>query len=175
MRRLIAPLLLVAVACQPGTRELTQERRAEITTQVNARNAEFWEAWRAADWDRGMAFYVDSPDFVWASGGAVFFGKSTLEGARSGFANVASQAFAFRETRTVVMAPDAASVTAIGTWSQTDTAGVTGPRRDIAWTGIWILRDGEWKLHLAHLSFLVPALPSAPPVQPCSEAPCLGR
>jgi ketosteroid isomerase-like protein len=160
---MMVPLMLVVAACQSGTTELTQERRAEITAQVNARNAEFWEAWRAADWDRGMAFYLDSPDFVWAAGGAVFFGKTTLEGARSGFANVASQTFTFRDSRTVVMAPDAASVTATGTWSQTDTAGVAGPRREFAWTGVWIRRDGEWKLHLAHLSYLVPAPQSLQP------------
>jgi ketosteroid isomerase-like protein len=163
MRRLIVPLMLVVASCQPRAIELTQQRRAAVIAEVNAVNAEFWEAWRAADWDRGMAYYLDSPDFVWAAGGAVFFGKSTLEGYKPGFANVASQAFTFRDSRTIVMAPDAASVTATGTWAQTDTSGVTGPRREFAWTGIWILRGGEWKLHLAHLSYLVPAPQSMRP------------
>lgn len=157
MHRVIVPLMLMVVACQPRTMELTEQRKAAITAEVNAVNTEFWDVWRAADWDRGMSFYFDSPDFVWAAGGAVFFGKTTLEGYKSGFANVASQTFAFRDSRTIVMAPDAVSVTGTGTWAQTDTAGVTGPRREFAWTGIWILRDGEWKLHLAHLSYLVPA------------------
>lgn len=155
MHRMIVLLILVVVACRPGTMELTEERKAEITAELYPINAEFWAAWRAADWDRGMQYYLDSPDFVWVAGGAAFFGKAVLEEYKPGFANVASQTFAFRDSRIIVMAPDAASVTAIGTWAQTDTAGVTGPAREVAWTGIWIRRDGEWKIHLAHLSYLV--------------------
>jgi ketosteroid isomerase-like protein len=157
MRRTIVPLMLVAVACRPGTRELTQEQKTAIAAEVNAVNAGFWDAWRAADWDRGMSYYFDSPDFVWAAGGAAFFGKATLEGYRPGFANVASQVFAFRDSRTIVMAPGAASITATGRWAQIDTAGDTVLRREFAWTGIWVQRAGEWKLHLAHLSYPVPA------------------
>jgi ketosteroid isomerase-like protein len=155
MHRLIPPLMLVVAACQPGTTELTEQQKAEIAAEVNTLNTEYWDAWRAADWDRGMAYYLDSPDFVWVAGGAAFFGSTVLEEYRDGFAHVASQTFAFRDSRTIVMAPNAASVTALGTWAQTDTAGVTGPARDIAWTAIWIRRDGQWKIHLAHLSYPV--------------------
>jgi ketosteroid isomerase-like protein len=153
MSRLLVLLMLGVVACQPRTTELTDERKAEIAAEVNARNAEYWDAWRAADWDRGMAYYVDSPDFVWAAGGVVFYGKERLEQSRPGFANVASQAFLFRDSRTVVMASDAATVIALGTWVQVDTAGVTGPAREFAWTALWVLRDGEWKMHMVHMSY----------------------
>jgi uncharacterized protein (TIGR02246 family) len=155
MHRPILPLLGLVLACGPGMGDLTDQRKAEITAEVNALNAEYWDAWRAADWDRGMAYYVDSPDFVWAAGGAVFVGLSALQEARPGFASVASQAFTFRTSNTFVMAPDAATVTALGTWSQTDTAGVTGPSREFAWTAVWLLRDGAWKMHLVHMSFPV--------------------
>jgi len=155
MHRRFVPLLLLFAACRPGADVLTDQRKAEITTEVNALNAEYWDAWRAADWDRGMAYYVDSPDFVWAAGGAVYFGLSALQDAKPGFASVASQTFTFRTSNTIVMAPDAATVTALGTWSQTDTAGVTGPSREFAWTAVWLLRDGEWKMHLVHMSFPV--------------------
>ncbi|MFQ6044962.1 MAG: nuclear transport factor 2 family protein [Gemmatimonadales bacterium] len=154
MRRMVFPLMLMA-ACQPATTELTDERRAEIAAEVNALNSEYWDAWRAADWDRGMSYYADSPDFVWAAGGAVYLGLGTLQETRPRFNHVASQTFTFRESRTVVMAPDAASVTALGTWAQTDTAGVTGPARDFAWTSVWIRSDGEWKIHLVHMSYPV--------------------
>ena len=157
MRRMILPLtLVVATACQPATMQLTEERKAEIVADVNAVNTEFWDAWRAADWDRGMTYYLDSPDFVWAAGGAVFFGLDMLEQYRSGFDNVASQTFTFRDSRVVVMAPDAASVIATGTWAQTDTTGVTGPAREFAWTSVWVLRDGAWKIQLVHMSYPVP-------------------
>jgi hypothetical protein len=156
MYRLIIPLLLL-VACRPAPVELTDQRKAEIAADVNARNAEYWDAWRAADWDRGITYYIDSPDFVWAAGGTVYFGLSALQESRPRFGSVASQTFAFRDSRTLVMAPDVATVTALGTWSQTDTAGVVGPSREFAWTAVWMLRDGEWKMHLVHMSFPVRA------------------
>jgi ketosteroid isomerase-like protein len=152
---MMVPLMLVVVACRPDTTELTGKRKAEITAEVNAINAEFWDAWRAADWDRGMVYYFNSPDFVWAAGGAVFFGKAVLEEYKPGFDHVASQTFTFRDSRTTVLAPGAASVTALGTWAQTDTAGVAGPAREFAWTAIWMLRDGEWKMHSVHMSYPV--------------------
>lgn len=157
MHRLMVPLLLVVTACRPGTMDLTEDRKAEIAADVSSRNAEFWDVWRAADWDRGMSYYFDSPDFVWAAGGAVYFGLNALKEARPAFATVARQTFTFRNSRTIVMAPDAVSVTALGTWAQTDTAGVTGPAREFAWTAVWLLRDGEWKMHLVHMSYPVRA------------------
>lgn len=156
MGRMILTLAIAsAAACQPAATGLTDERKAEITAEVSAINAGYWDAWRAADWDRGMAYYLDSPDFVWAAGGVLTFGLSALEDLRPGFNTVASQTFTFRDSRIIVMAPDAASVAAIGTWAQTDTAGVTGPGRDFAWTATWIRRNGEWKIHLVHMSYLV--------------------
>lgn len=152
MNRMILPLMLFVAACSPATTELTDAEKAAIAADVNAITSEYWDAWRAADWDRGMSYYLDSPDFVWASGGTVYFGLSVLEGYKPAFDNVASQSFIFSESRTTVMAPDAASVTAVGTWTQTDTTGVAGPMQDIVWTGVWIQRDGEWKIHLVHLS-----------------------
>jgi ketosteroid isomerase-like protein len=156
MRWMIVPVMLVAVACRPGTTTLTEQRKAEITAKVNTLNAEYWDAWRAADWDRGMTYYFDSPDFVWAAGGTAYFGKSTLEQFKARFANVKSQVFAFRDSRTIVMAPDAATVAALGTWTQTDSAGVSTPPREFAWTAVWLLRNGEWKMHLVHMSYPTP-------------------
>ena len=156
MRRVVFPLMLLAIACQPRTTDLTDTEKAAIANEVNALNAEYWDAWRAADWDRGMSYYFDSPDFVWASGGTAYFGLDVLERLRSAFENVASQTFTFSDSRTVILAPDAVSVTAIGTWSQTDTMGVTGPVQELVWTGIWIRRNDEWKIHLVHLSYPPP-------------------
>jgi ketosteroid isomerase-like protein len=155
MHRLIVPLLLAVAACQPRTAALTDQRKAEIAAEVNALNAQYWDAWRAADWDRGVAYYVDSPDFVWAAGGTVYFGVNVLQESRPRFNSVASQTFTFQDSRTIVMAPDAVTVTALGTWAQTDTAGVTGPAREFAWTAVWMLRNGEWKMHLVHMSYPV--------------------
>jgi ketosteroid isomerase-like protein len=153
MRRTVLSLMLLTLAaCQPPATELTEEQKAQITAEVRQLDTEFWNAWREADWDRGMAFYYDSPDFVWAADGIVTMGLDKLEALRPDFANVASQTFTFMTTRLVVMASDAVSMTALGTWTQTDTTGVTGPPEDFAWTAVWVRRDGEWKIHLVHMS-----------------------
>jgi hypothetical protein len=156
-RAILALTLVVGAACQPATTELTDELKAEIAADVSALNAEYWEAWRAADWDRGMSFYLDSPDFVWAAGGAVYFGLDALEETRPRFATVASQMFTFRDSRVVVMTPTAAVVTAVGEWAQTDTTGVTSIPRDFVWTGVWVLRNDAWKMQLVHMSYPAPA------------------
>lgn len=157
MLRPMLVLALVAVAgCRPATSELTEARKSEIIDEVSAQDAAYWDAWRAADWDRGMAFYLDSPDFVWAAGGAVTFGLDALEQLRPRFANVASQMYAFANSKVIVMAPNTAAVTAVGAWSQTDSAGVTTPQRDFAWTAIWVLHEGEWKMQLVHMSYPAP-------------------
>jgi ketosteroid isomerase-like protein len=155
-RATFAMTLVAAAACQPAAATLSDERKAEIIDEVSAQDAAYWDAWRAADWDRGMAFYLDSPDFVWAAGGAMTFGLDALEELEPRFANVASQMYAFADSRVVVMAPDAAVVTAVGAWSQTDSAGVTTPQRDFAWTALWVLHDGEWKMQLVHMSYPAP-------------------
>jgi ketosteroid isomerase-like protein len=155
-RPILALTLIASAACQPVTTELTEERQAEIVEEVRAVNAAYWDAWREADWDRGMAFYLDSPDFVWASGGAVFYGLAALEDTRPRFASVASQTYAFRDTRVIVMTPQSAALTAAGSWTQTDTAAVTTPTREFVWTAIWVLHEGEWKMQLVHMSFPAP-------------------
>jgi ketosteroid isomerase-like protein len=158
MRHSILLLTLAVAACQPATTgQLTDQQKAEITAAVTTADAKYWDAWRAADWDRGISYYLDSPDFVWAAGGTVYYGLDALKETKPRFGDVASQTFTFRDSRVIVMSPDVASVIAIGTWAQTDTAGVTGAAREFAWTGVWMLRDGAWKMHLVHMSFPAPA------------------
>jgi hypothetical protein len=158
MRPFILSLAVVAAAaCQPVTTELTEAQKTEIAAHITALNSEYWDAWRAADWDRGMGYYVNSPDFIWAAGGVVYLGYAALDATRPQFGYVANQTFTFGDTRVAVLSADAATVTALGTWSQTDTAGVTGPERDFAWTALWALHDGEWKMQLVHMSYAVRA------------------
>jgi uncharacterized protein (TIGR02246 family) len=150
-------MLVVFAACQTATMELTDVEKAAIADEVNAVNAEFWDAWRDADFDRGMSYYYDSPDFVLAFDGAVDYGHATVDAKfRPIFASVASQTLTVTDSRTTVLAPDVVCIMETGTWSQTDTAGVTGPETDLALTSIWVLRDGEWKIHIAHESLPTP-------------------
>ena len=159
MRRIIFPLLLllVAVACQPATMEMTDAEKAAIADEVNAINAEFWDVWRDGDFDRGMTYYYNSPDLAFAMEGAVDYGYDQVDAKyRPNFANVASQILRVTHSQTTVLAPDAVCIMETARFSQTDRDGVTTPETDLALTSIWMLRDGEWKIHLAHESLPTP-------------------
>jgi ketosteroid isomerase-like protein len=159
IRRIALPLmLLVAAACQPVvTIELTDAEKAAIADEVNAINAEFWDVWREADFDQGMSYYYNSPDLVYATEGVVDYGYAEVDAKyRPGFASVASQTLTITDSRTTVLAPDVVSIVETARFSQTDTDGATGPETDLALTSIWILRDGAWKIQIAHVSLPAP-------------------
>ena len=71
MRRLILPLILLVVACQPATMELTEEQIATIEAEVTAVANEALAAIVAMDADRHLNFYANSDDFTVAVYGAV--------------------------------------------------------------------------------------------------------
>ena len=158
MRCMIFPLLLlVAVACQPVTMEMTDAEKATIAEEVNAINLDFWNSWREGDFDRGMTYYANSPDLAFAMEGVVDYGYAEIDAKyRPGFANVASQVLRVTHSQTTVLAPDVVCIMETATFSQTDHDGVTTPETDLALTAIWMLRDGEWKIHLAHESLPTP-------------------
>ena len=159
MRRVALAALSFAflAGCQAATTELTDEQKAEIAAEVNAINTEFWGAWRQGDFDRGMSYYYNSPDLALAYEGVVDYGYAEIEAKyRPGMANVASQDIAITSSETTVLAPDVVCTMDAGTYAVTDTNGVTGPQSAFAVTLIWVLRGGEWKIHIGHESMPSP-------------------
>jgi len=159
MRRLAlaVPALAFLAACQPAPTDLTEEQKAEIAAEVNAINIEFFDAWRQADFDRGMSYYYDSPEFAFAYEGEVHYGYAEVEARfRPGMANVASQDITMTSSETMVLAPDVVCTMEAGTYSTTDTDGVTGPDGEFAVTSVWVRSNGEWKIHIGHESFQPP-------------------
>jgi uncharacterized protein (TIGR02246 family) len=149
--------LAVLVACQPATPELTDEQRAAIADTVNAIHAEAWDVWRAADLDRGMEIFHDSPDLLFALEGQLIHGFASIRDAFAPtFEGVASQAITIEESQSMVLAPDVVCVTERGTFASTDTAGVTGPEATFALTVVYVRRSGAWKAMLGHESFPTP-------------------
>jgi ketosteroid isomerase-like protein len=154
MRRLALAVvaLTFVTACRPATTELTEEQKAEIAAEVNAINTEMWDAWRAADFDRG-ASYFDLATLVFAYEGTMFGFATFDEMWRPVFATIASQTITVEDSLTTVLAPNAVCIMQAGTYTQTDTAGVTSAEGSFAFTGVWVPRDGEWKLDFVHESF----------------------
>jgi SnoaL-like domain/Prokaryotic membrane lipoprotein lipid attachment site len=153
-RTLFAALALtVLAACQPATTELTDGQKAEIAAEVNALHADFWDAWRAADVDRGLSYYPNIPEITYATDGDLFVGPSEVEDqARSWGADLASQTITITESHTTVLSSSIVCINERATYSQTNNAGVTAPERVFAGTYIWVLRNGEWKVEISHES-----------------------
>ncbi|MEE9184611.1 MAG: SgcJ/EcaC family oxidoreductase [Acidimicrobiia bacterium] len=157
--RLFATVAAVAVlaACQPTSPELTEEQKAALADSVSAMHAEMWQPWLAADLDRGMPYFLNSPDVVWGVNSEIRYGYDNIDALfRPIMDGLASQEFTVADRRVVVLARDVVCVIEHGTLAATDTAGVTLPASPFAMTTIWVRRDGEWKIHLGHESVQTP-------------------
>jgi len=149
MRRFVLAAFAFALvaACQPASNELTDYQKAEIAAEVELIHGQFWDAWRETDFEKGMSYYLNSPEFTFSYQGQMVSGYSAFRDlGESAFANVASQTISFAESKTTVLAADVVSITAQGTYVPTDTAGVTGAEATFAFTTVWVQRDGEWKV-----------------------------
>jgi len=162
MRRIVLAgcALTVLAACQPASIELTDYQKAEIEAEVQLLHDQFWDAWRETDVTRGMFYYLNSPEFTGALEGQLVHGFAAFNDlARAAFSNVTSQAITIDESQTTVMAHDIVCVIEHVTYTQTDTAGATGPEYTAAITLAWVLRDGEWKVYHFHSSSPTPENP----------------
>jgi len=145
--------LSVFSACQPAAIELTEERKGEIAAEVELLHTQWVDAWKAADVDRGMSFFADTPELIEAVDGEVTQGFSTIaQGWRSTFASIESQRIRISDVHTVVLAPDVVCLTEDGIYVVTDTAGVVGPETPYVYTSIWVRDGGQWKIHFGHQS-----------------------
>ncbi len=153
------PILIVgtfsalAIACQPAEQELTSADREAITEAVQTQLDAFWDAWGATDYDRGMGFYDTHADFQFSSEGVAWFTWEDLDAAiRPLFTTIQSQAINWDTVRIAVLARDVASVTQTASYTQTLADGSVTPETVVAFTSVWVLRGGEWKVLIGHHS-----------------------
>jgi hypothetical protein len=145
--------LAFLTTCQPATTELTEEQKAGIAAEVLAVLAEAEAAWETKnpDVDRVMSFFLDSPESVWAGYGRLIRGLADQYAvSRSAYAARAKADWTSADRQVTVLAPDVVCILDVGTAVFTDTAGVTTPESDYTYTYIWVHRNGEWKILLAH-------------------------
>ena len=159
--------LVFRAAPQPVTTELTEEQKATIAGEVNAIHTAFMDAWQANpdDVDRGMSYYLNSPDFTFSRifSGAEEDQKITLlrgfaafnDFARSFLEEVADTDWRVTERQFTVLARDVVYVLETGTVVITDTAGVTAPPQSFTYTHVWVHRNGEWKVLLANAGYVL--------------------
>lgn len=156
MRRFVlaAFALTVLAACQAADTELTDYQKAEIEAEVNLELEALWDPFRQADFDRGITYWEDSPEQLFAtSEGGILKGFAAIDAAfRPMFTTIASQEINVDETHFKVITRDVVYAMHRGTFSATDTSGVTEPTRPFAYSFLWARTDAGWKVSSAHMS-----------------------
>ena len=155
MRRFVlaAFVFTVVTACQPANTELTDEQEAEIAEEVLAAFLEAEAAWETenADPDMVMSRFVNSSESVWAGSGILIRGyDDQFEVSRSAYASRAKADWSSTDRHISVLATDVVYMMDVGKVVFTDTAGVTTPESNYAYTYIWVQKNGEWKILAAH-------------------------
>jgi len=146
MDRMILPLMLFVVACQPAAMELTEEQTATIKSELDAVADEAIAAIAAVDIDRHLQFYVASEDLTVAMQGEVIRSFATwADGVRAAFSGIESiESCAFTDKVTQVLSADVAVFTADFGCTGTTTGG--GPLVfDHTVTAVMQKQDGVWK------------------------------
>ena len=155
MRRFVfaAFATTVLAACQPATTELTEDEKAAIADEVLAAFTEAEAAWETenADPEAVMSRFVNSSESVWAGSGVLIHGyDDQFEVSRSAYASRTKADWTSTDRHIGVLAPDVVYMMDVGKVVFTDTAGATTPESDYAYTYIWVLMNGEWKILAAH-------------------------
>lgn len=160
MRRVILPLMLLAVACQPATMELTEEQKAAIAEELTQAFDDYAVAVRQLDQESALGFFQQSEDIAFAEFGAITLSWSALaEMVREGWPMYASvESFEWGNLHIQVLAPTVAAVTTTFDFAATDTAGapiaISG-----TFTAVWAEGDGEWKIVNVAETFPQPETP----------------
>ena len=158
MRRMILPLmLLLAIACQPATMELTDAERATIADEVTAIQTQFWNDWEAVNFDAAMAYYRTNPDPVWAWMGEVRSGVEDLTALFRGILEgLARQELTVDDRQVVVLGQDAAYVIDRISFSAFDAEGAEAMSGRFVASVVWVRSNGEWKVAGGHESIPLP-------------------
>ncbi len=151
MRRMVLPLLLlVGVACQPAMTDMTDEQRAAIRDTVEQIMDGLVDAARALDAVPVRAAYAENPVVV-LNGVIIEDFDAQFELTKQFLGSLQVLDGSYDNLHLEVLAPDAVVVTRNDHLRWTDTTGTMGEWHS-AWTGVFRLIDGEWKIVYAHES-----------------------
>jgi hypothetical protein len=100
-----------------------------------------------------MSYYYDSPDLTFSRNGMTTErGHANLGRIpRPGYGGVTSMDITIRSSETIVLARNVAC-TMVGGMHTADFQGSTTPEQSFLFTAVWVRGEGEWKIHVMHVS-----------------------
>ena len=147
MRRVVLPLMLMALGCRPATQEFTEEQKTAVAQEVAHAYDAYAAAVRTLDADACLRLFQQGDDLTFAENGAVTRSWSGVADVVRRtwplFASVTS--FNWGKLNTQVLTRDVAVVTATFDFAGTDTTGAAVEFHGLA-THVWLNTDGGWKI-----------------------------
>jgi len=160
-RLIIAGAVVLASACRPAPKTLTEAQRTAIADTVRAEHEALWASFPRLNVDSTMAFYVSDDRLTVAELGMIYPSRdSVVRSIRAAWAGFSSISATPAVPRIMVLGPDAAVLTTTYVGSFTDTAGMTGEVRG-AWSAVYHRTPDGWKVVQTHESMPVPVPPRA--------------
>jgi len=149
--------LFLLDGCQSPGNTFSQADLDAAEAEVEAQLDAFWDAWRAASFDEGMAFYSDNPDMSFITDGFIWESKAAAEAAyRPFFEGIERQEMNVSETRIFALTPDIVQMIQGVTYTQYFGTGEVSPARDFALSMTWVKEGGEWQAMTYHFSMANP-------------------
>lgn len=147
MRRIILPLSLLALACQPAQQQLTEAQKAGITQEIAQDYQALGTAIKQLNQDAVLQFWQQSDDVTFVENATVTHSFSAvtdlIHKSWPVFASVES--FQYGDLITQVLDPNVAVVTTTFDFAGTDTTGAAVAFHGIA-TYVWLNTDNGWKI-----------------------------
>ena len=162
-------------ACAPAHGVATRETLMAVTDSVTAASAAWKSAAEHADADGILSFYDNAPHrAAIADAGHVERGSLAFEAFAKrlpvDLAKTRLQSIEVHDQSVTALGLDAAAETAVGSWTTTEKSGKVTPAT-FAYSRVWVLRDGHWKIQHSSLSVVpIPAPVRAPVRVPARPA-----
>ena len=153
-RPLVTMALLVAGCTSSGEATFTDAERAAVEDTILALWDHTLSGIEEVDAEKAYRLFSDRPDTWYIRDGYLYPSIATAKREYAeGFKALSGQRREIDTLAVNVLAPSAALLFSLGRFVATDTAGVTHPPLELAWSVAWRLEKEGWRIANMHISF----------------------
>jgi len=155
VKKILIAAALILAACGPSRdAPITDAERAAIADTVLTLWDQTLAGIEEANADKAYRLFSDRPDAWYIRDGFLYPSIGTAEREYAeGFKVISGQRREIDTLAVTVLGPSAAVLFSLGRFFPTDTAGVTHPPLELAWSVVWRLEDEGWRIANMHISF----------------------
>lgn len=155
MKKILIPMALLLAGCSPpGEVPFSDAERAAIEDTILALWDHTLSGIEEVDAEKAYRLFSDRTDTWYIRDGYLYPSIATAEREYAeGFKALSSQRREMDTVAVTVLNRSAAVLFSMGRFFATDTAGVTHPPLELAWSVVWRLQDDGWRIANMHISF----------------------